>query len=95
MDQERREWRFAQHEGMGHGAEELIADEALHHRKPRAERLDQAHRDVVAIDGKAPVGPADRGALEARRHRRRGAQQSVGKLILQIQEGLHIGSLWR
>jgi hypothetical protein len=44
---------------MGHGAEELIADEALHHGEPRAERLDQADGDIVAIDGKAPVGPAD------------------------------------
>ena len=59
MDEERRDGRLAQHEAMGHGVEELIADEALHHGKPRAKRLDQAHRDIVAIDGKTPVGPSD------------------------------------
>ena len=38
----------------------LIADEALHHGEPRAERLDQADGDIhVAIDGKAPVGLVD------------------------------------
>ena len=58
MDDERRDWWLAQHEGVGHGAEELIADETLHHGEPRAERLDQADGDIVAIDGKAPIGPA-------------------------------------
>ena len=53
VHQHRRAWRLGQRVGARHRLEEVLADDALDHRKGRAERIDHADDDIVAIDGEA------------------------------------------
>src|SRR5206468_689944 len=77
-----------------HGAEKVRAGDALHRRVDRGKRVDQADRDIVAIDvvalgGSLPVWPGDDGRSFARWiEQRRSERRGVGGVLLKRHDDL-------
>ena len=87
--------RMRRHEQPRHREEEFLADDALGGGKARAQCVDKADHDIVAVDGKAAVRRPARVGGEAAGQRGVRIEQGLRELLLQGDHGRLPQAAWR